>query len=77
MGAWEDAYVPGLGRVPGTGHQGRVLGFAQEGIQEREEVSESRFIQGDTRSIDRVWAISEGERTLNMGWLVFMGWVIS
>ena len=26
---------------------------------------------------DRVWAISEGKRPQTMGWLVFMGWVIS
>ena len=31
----------------------------------------------EKHSIDRVWAISEGERHGNMAWLVFMGWVIS
>lgn len=67
MGAWEDAYVPGLRRVSGTGHQGRGLGFAQEGIQEREEVSE-RFIQGDTRSIDRVGAILAGKMPGSCFW---------
>ena len=33
-GAREDGHVPGLGRVPGIGHQVRVLGLAQERIQE-------------------------------------------
>ena len=33
--------------------------------------------QGETHSTDRVWAISEDERPQNMGWLVFMGWVMS
>ena len=28
-------------------------------------------------TLHRVWAISEDERPRNMGWLVFMGWVIS
>ena len=37
----------------------------------------SGFIQRDTHSTGRVWAISEGERPRNMAWLAFMGWVIS
>ena len=34
-----------------------------------------RVAMGETLQ-DRVWAISEGEGPRNMGWLVFMGWVI-
>ena len=29
-GMQEDSHIPGLGRVPGTGHQVTVLGFMQE-----------------------------------------------
>ena len=31
------------------------------------------FIQGDTHSIDRVWAFSEGKRPQGVGLSVFMG----
>ena len=33
-GAQEDGHVLGLGRVPGMGHQVRVLGFTQKRFQE-------------------------------------------
>ena len=31
-----------------------------------------RAAKGETRCTGRVWAISEGERPQNMGWLVFL-----
>ena len=37
----------------------------------------ARVALGEAHSTDRVWAISEGESLQNMGWLVFMGWIIS
>ena len=46
---------------PCDGHQVWVLSFVQERIQERAIVKRKKVIQGDTHSIDRAWAISEGE----------------
>ena len=40
-------------------------------------VSKGENGPGRIHFTDRVWAISEGKRPQNMGWLVFMGWVIS
>ena len=43
----------------------------------RDKVIGKKWIYLETHSTDRVWAISEGEKPQNMGWLVFMAWVIS
>ena len=36
-----------------------------------------RTVLEETHSTDRLWAISDDEGPPNMGWLLFMGWVIS
>ena len=41
----------------------------------RDKVIGKKYLERNT--LYRVWAISEGKRPQNMGWLVFMGWVIS
>ena len=45
-------------------------------IDRMPSVSKGENGPGRIHFTDRVWAISEGKRPQNTGWLVFMGWVI-
>ena len=89
--AQEDGQVPGLGDVPGTGHQVRVLGFTQE---KNSRMSLSR-VKGDLfreihtpktesgclrrqKATPGHRGLSESERGPEvLKWLVIMGLVIS
>ena len=72
-GDQEDGPVPGLKRVPGTGHKVRVPGFTQERIQERSIVKWKQvYLERYTFYRQNAISLSES-KPWHLGLLVLMG----